>query len=320
MKNELNSIVSALIGHNIGVNHIHTDKDGWHYYIPAKSLQANHPLILNHYRGTLFMVIPLADWTKLENGDITVQDYVDNSVWSYGYYWGGGSMLRGVQWQPFEEKGIHDKKTISRYLTILKCRTNQTSLGYKPSEEKCMSCLIEHCPFSKCKAKCEKASWDNEIKEYDDRVLLFEAVKERIQKRFGLEAVNCYNQDEDTICIFPSYSKDTVNVYLPKKILIDMMYNPGKYNIEETVDSMELQIGIPFHSTTNHEIVPSKRYPVAVDADVQMCYDLWRKECPNCISNWFDTRNTEEVDTSKAIEKHDLNFTEKVVNFFENLF
>ena len=65
---ELNKKVSEAIGCGIGVNHIHTDFEGWDYYIPAKSLQENHPLILNHYRGPLFMVIPYKDWERLKSG------------------------------------------------------------------------------------------------------------------------------------------------------------------------------------------------------------------------------------------------------------
>ena len=101
---ELSKQVSPLIGHNIGLDHIHTDEAGWYSYIPAKSLQANHPLVLNHYRGPLFMVIPFEDWEVLEKGTVSVQEYVESSIWSFGYYWGGGSILTGVYWQPLEKR------------------------------------------------------------------------------------------------------------------------------------------------------------------------------------------------------------------------
>ena len=271
------------------------------------------------------MVVPTEDWKKLKNEKISVQEYVDNSVWSFGYYWGGGSMLRGVQWQPLEEKGIHDTERIKRYLTILNCRTNRISSGYMPNRERCISCFIEQCPFSPWNAKSEGASWNNEVKEYDDRILFFKAVKQRIKKQFDLDAVECYNQDENTICMFPGYNQDKVNVYLPEKILIDMMYNPNMYNIEEIANNLEIHIGIPCHYDENDKFVPEKRYNTTSETGIQQCYDYWKKECPMSVETWFDTeivKQEEEknVETIKLSKKNNHTFAERFVNLLKKLF
>lgn len=307
---ELSKQVSPRIGHNIGLDHIHTDEVGWHSYIPAKSLQANHPLILNHYRGPLFMVIPFEDWKVLEKGTVSVQEYVESSIWSFGYYWGGGSILTGIYWQPLEEKeGIHNTEKISRYLSILSCRTNYVSSGYMPTEEQCKSCKIEKCPFSRFAPKTYGASWENEVRELDERKLFFKAVKERIEKQFeGLKVEGFGIRDGCAISLFPYGIKNTVSVNLNQELLIDMLYHPGKHNIEEIANSLPVEICIPGYYK-GKEYVKQRYVVVPENADIQFCYDQWARE-------WFEEEKTENCDSVR--EK--MNFFEKIKNFFKNLF
>ena len=313
----LSNIVSPLIGHTIGLDHIHTDENGWYYYIPAKSLQENHPLILNHYRGPLFMTIPFEDWKRLENEMVSIQEYVDNSVWSFGYYWGGGAMLDGVHWQPLEDgTGIHDTEKISRYLSILRCRTHHVSSGYMPSNETCEACPIEHCPFSKCEVKNAGASWKNEVQEVDDRKLFYRAVAKRIEERFGLKAVSCVVKKDKTISIYPGWEKNNVSVYLPEGILIDMLYNPGIYNIKELVNQLDFEVGIPWRFTENNEFVSTKQYTIPSDADVEFLYDHWKEKN---VCNWFEKPSNVFVDTSIA-QVQELSLMERITKFFKELF
>ncbi len=303
---KLNEEVSKRIGHTIGTDHIHTDENGWYYYIPAKSLLANHPLVLNHYRGPLFIVIPYKDGELLDQETISVEDYIENSTWSFGYYWGGGSLLGGIRWMPFEEKGIHETEKIKRYFTILGCRTSRISSGWQAEENDCANCSVKNCPFSRFH---ENASWDNEVKEEDDRIKLFKAVKRRIYERFGLKAVSCMSQDSDTIRMFVGFEKNTVSVYLPQALMIDMLYNPGKYNISEVANSLKFEVGTSWH-IVDDEVVPEKHEYVPEDADCEFLFNYWKDERSFC--NWFP----KEESTPKSSEE---NHSEQGGNRFINL-
>lgn len=278
---KLSNIVSPLIGRTIAVKHIHTDNFGWEYYIPEKSLQANHPLILNHYRGPLIMVIPFKDFELLQNEVITVEEYVNDSYWCFGYHWGGDSMLHGAKWQPLEEEpGIHNTEKIKRYLKILTCRTYERSSGHIPTTEECTQCFVERCPFSYYEPKYRDSSWENEVLEADDRIKFFEEVKVLIKEKFGLDALDCLNQKENSISLTPSYEKDSVTIFLPEYLLIDMLYNPGKYDIIETVNSLKLEIIVPAHVRDGKEyeaerfVVPDNLTP---DENVKFYYDCMTK-------------------------------------------
>lgn len=292
-------LVSNKIGHSIGADHIHTDEKGWDYYIPSKKLQKNHPVILRHYRGPLFVVLPFADWKALEQDAMDVKAYIDNSVWSFGYFWGGGSLLGGVHWQPLEngKTGINDTQKISRYLTILKCRTHEYSSGYMPTNEYCSKCSVNHCPFSAYAPKSEGASWDNEVIEQDDRILFYTAVKERIQNEFGFKATSCMShQRGDVICLYASYKADTVEVYLPEDLLIDMLYNPGKHDITRTANSLTFEAGIECHYDGD-TYISSKQVAVPAGAGKEFFYDYW-KSSPRFNYWWFREESNEVADAN----------------------
>lgn len=285
---KLSNFVSPLIGHTIGVKHIHTDDFGWEYYIPEKSLQANHPLILSHYRGPLFMVIPFEDFDLLLNEKITVENYVNNSYWCFGYYWGGGSMLYGAKWQPLEEgPGIHNTEKIKRYLEILTCRTFNRSSGHIPTSKECIKCFVERCPFSRYEPKYRNSSWENEVLEADDRIKFFEVVKVLVKEKFGLDTLSCLNQKENTIALTPCYKKNTVDILLPESLLIDMLYNPGKYNITETVNSLKLELIIPWHYE-NNVLFEAQRINVPENLTRHENVDFWHNYWKEWLKDsWF---------------------------------
>lgn len=277
---QLSDIVSNLIGLSIGEEHVHTDENGWYYYIPVHSLQSYHPLILRHYRGSIFMVIPTKDYEFMESGRISIKKYVENATWNFGYYWGGGSMLDGIRWMPFEEKGIHEKEKINRYLTILACRTAYRTSGYIADKKTCERCSVKNCPFSRF---TENKSWEKEVHEEDDRVKFFMSVKERLENRFGFVVSFCLSQEENTVLIFPAMGieldKVSTSVCLNQEILIDMLYHPGKYEIEKLVDSLPIEAGIPEHYKKGvRGMIPCKRITVPSDEGVNFIYDFWRKD------------------------------------------
>lgn len=284
-------VTSRLGGSNLTINPqniFHDNMDGFYYYIPKGSLHEYHPLVLVHYRampGTthpLMLVLSHKDWEKLEQNTISVQEYIDNSTWNFGYFWGGGSMLGGSRWMPFEEKGIHDTAKIRRYLTILQCRTARRSSGYQATEEQCSNCTVKNCPFSRFSAN---TSWDKEVPENDDRLQAFDAVAKMLSDRFGLKTVSCHNTNlENAIVVYPGFDKNTAEVYLPTSILVDMLYHPGKYNIDELVRTLKLTAGIPWHYDQNHEYVAAQHIDVPEDATIEFFLEYWKN---NLSQYWF---------------------------------
>lgn len=280
LKEELNNVISSLIGHDIGIKHIHTDEYGsWENGIPQKSLKEMHPLTLVHYRKSIFVVFPAVDMKKLMNGEISVQEYVENATWSFGYYWAGDSMFSATHWQPIEEKGIHDTKKIKRYLQILICRTkteNHIPLNYGV----CFNCFVKHCPF----IPKEETYCPDEVEEYDNVPRFFNAVKQKVNELFGFKVVQFKCRSENTICITPSHCRDTVIVYLPQDLLLNMMYYPNNtYPIEEALN-MDIQISFhPYYK--DGKLLPWEYCNGSLDK--KKCYDFWKKKAPHLVKDWF---------------------------------
>lgn len=313
LKINLSAVVSPLIGRVIDEENIHTDEQGWYYYIPAKSLKKRHPLIMNHYRGPLFMVIPMDDWNELMEDKISVTDYVDESRWNFGYYWGGGSMLYGAYWMPIEEKGIHDTEKISRYLRILSCRTHNRASGYMPDEERCKNCSVEHCPFSPFAEKNAGASWDNELPEHDLRKDLFELIKNRIKKEFGFEAFDMLpHGEEDGIIMFPNFQKDHVQIYAPQSILVDMLYKEFREDLsQELVDSWNVLVGIPWHMEKD-QFVGASYELLPEGAGKSDAYKIWQAKCPRTAREWELTVPKQTDSRKTRISLFDRLFHRKV--------
>ena len=211
--------ITQLTGYFLSEADINSDEYGYHYYI--RQLSPGYPLILKHYRGPLFTVIPYSDYLKLESGAIDVDTYINSSHWSYGYFWGGGSIL-GAYWQPFEiETGIHKKDKIYRYLKILSCRTSNRSSGYRPDAEHCKRCPVDcrTCPFSSLN---KTGSWDKEVQEYDPRVAFLEEITERT--RCSLVRSHTENNNE----LHLRKCGETLIADVPQHILNNMLYHPDE--------------------------------------------------------------------------------------------
>ena len=270
---ELSEKVTELIGFHLRADHIHyigEDGAGWHYYIQA--LQPGYPVLAMHYRGPLMLALPFADYCKLEAGEITVDAYIAQSHWNYGYYWGGGGLLSGAYWQPLEaETGIHDTERISRYLQILSCRTFRRSSGHIPSIENCAKCQLDEtgCPFS---PQNQTGSWDNEVAEPDGRVELFQAVCERVQQELGFERYDfmSHNESKHELLLFPGMKPNTVRIFLSRDLLNDLLYHPEvKRDWKEMAARLDIALAMPFH--------PEQRTMLDLNApDLRAaCLDFW---------------------------------------------
>lgn len=331
----LAAVISERIGHNIATENIHTDETGWFYYIPQNSLKANYPLIMNHYRGPLFVVIPLQDMKSIEEEKVTVIEYVDKAFWSYGYFWGGGGLLSGVYWQLLEggKPGINDKEKIDRYLTILSCRTSKRSSGYVPTEEHCTRCQVESCPFSKLVEKNYDASWAKEVQEYDARVELYKSVKRKLKEQFGLDVVSImpHNGEENVMKLYAGMEPGTVEIRLAQSLLTDLLYHPAMYDVDMVADSLGIEAAIKWYYDNNGQMIhdqykllqPVEGEPI----DVGALYEFWSLDRR---FNWFDPEDQEadvfedleDVDDDEEGDNDDTfeSVWEKIVNFFKNLF
>jgi len=302
---ELSEKITALIGYPLGEDHIHhieADGSGWHYYI--ERLKPGYPVLAMHYRGPLMLVLPFADYSKLEAGEIAADTYIAESHWNYGYFWGGGGLLSGAYWQPLEaEPGIHDTTRISRYLNILGCRTDRVSSGYRPSSRQCQECRLDetHCPFSPLN---QTGSWENEIREPDGRHAVFEAASRRVEAELGfaLSDILSHHYGRERILLFPGYRPNTVSIYLDAELLNDILYHPdADKDWAEVVSTMEIWLCIPWKPAES----------VALPDDIAdkraFCLDFWGDRMPQ------DTENVPEggalpatVDGSQSMKKPSL--------------
>lgn len=244
---ELSEMLTELLGYTLGVDHIHSDKPGFAYYI--QSLKPGYPVLVMHYRGPLMLVIPDADYQRLNNGEITVKNYIEESHFNYGYFWGGGGLLSGAYWQPLEgNTGINDKNRISRYLEILSCRTATHSHGYRPKGEQCQRCKIDEtgCPFSSLN---QTGCWDNEVQELDARIDLFNAIEDRLQEELGFEICSdmSHSNDQNELLLFPGYEPNSVKAFVNKELLNNLLYHPEQeYDWATIAKSFIITLGIAY--------------------------------------------------------------------------
>lgn len=280
------------------------DTTGFFYYIPRKSLLEFHPLLLVDYHAMpgythpLILIMSHKDWGMLEQNAMSVEEYIENSSWNFGYFWGGGNMFTGIYWKPFDEKGIHDIVTIQRYMTILQCRTALRSSGYMATKEQCSQCIVENCPFNQ--SHTGVADWENEVQETDERLDFLNAVCNMLTKRYGLNVRSCYSSSEtgeNSIFVYPDAKKNTVSINLPSNILVDLLYHPGKYDFEELINNIPIKAGIPWYTDINRVTIPAQHIDVPKNATLEFFHEYWKNT--HFASEWFIT---EEVNNDVPSE------------------
>lgn len=307
--------MAELTGFYIGSDHIHSDEDGWYYYIQKKSLLEKHPLLLNHYRGPLFVVIPYKEYYELENGTMDPEQYIDEAFWSFGYFWGGGSMLGGSFWQPLEEgTGIHNKEVVNRYLRILSCRTSRNSSGHLANEETCTKCPVQKCPFSRFPVKNENASWDNEVKEHDYREDLYLAMKERISEELNLKAFSPICYDGENALLIPNViESECCSLYLPVSLTNDILYHPGDRDWKKIAQSLKFELGVFWKE---------ERIIIGDECEVpksEFCRNFW--SAFGITDQWYkkDEQEEEPEEVQEDTQEKE-NFATKMKNFFGKFF
>lgn len=194
--NELGSIVDQ----PIGLEHIHAMSKGRGWYIQKPEVGA--PMLLNHYRGPFFVDIHPDDFEKITSGEVSAHNYIYSANWQIGYFWGGGTMVNGGYYQPFDI--VNHVEEVRMYFKTLACRGHYRASGYMPSEENCKTCQVEKCSLSKYK----EDACDSKIQEYDPRIDFFEALRRRFESQFPgytLDDLYCAdNSENDTIILIPN--------------------------------------------------------------------------------------------------------------------
>lgn len=311
---ELSEKISGLIGYYLGSDHIHSiQEDGAGYYYYIQNLEPGYPVLVMYYRGPLVLLLPFDDAQRLNLEEVSVDDYIANSHFNYGRYWGGGGMISGGYWRPFEDgTGIHDKERISRYFHILSCRTHKVSSGYGPTESQCQKCQLDatSCPFSPLN---QTGSWDNEVQEVDRRRELFDAISERVQNELGFKVVSRmpHDGDQDELRLVISYEEDTVEAFVSKYLLNELLYYPNeKYDLKRAAESFTISISRPFEHDWR-VILPKESAHKR-----EICLDFWRKE----IEEYEKFRNPAPAEDVSEITSEEVTKMNGLRYFVANLF
>lgn len=210
-------------GLNIGEDHVHVAGRRYYYIPEAKE---GYPLFLHHYRSPFFLEIPYKDWQKMEEDVISVDDYIDSAFWSFGYYWGGGSMISGGYFTRLEEKnGIHDVKLIQRVMKAIRTKGSNVASGTQLSEE-------------------EKAEWKEVKEKYlkDTRVDFFYKADDFIKESFGCELRGFFSSDfleKNQIFLSNNFIERNFRLVVSDELIREMLYNKKIPNPSE----MEFFVG-----------------------------------------------------------------------------
>ena len=238
--NELGEIVDQ----PIGLDHIYISVEGRTYYIQPPKVGA--PMLLHHYRGPFFVDLHPDDYNRIVNGEISAHEYILSANWLIGYYWGGGSMIGGGYYQPFDIVGR--KEEVRRYFKILSCRGNWISSLYMPSEAKCAACPLENCPFSESK----EGDWEKEMPEVDLRVDLLKRLIRRFEQEYSgytLRGMHCGAGIPDgTIVLNPNWHESEDEPYsfmvcISSSVIQSLlMHEIEMESLEEYVGKVKFQI------------------------------------------------------------------------------
>lgn len=170
--------LSIICGETICIDHIY-EGTGRYYYI--QPTEKGFPMLLRHYRGSLFIELHKDDLKGLQSGELDEDEFIRSANWLVGYFWGGGSMIRGGYYQPLDI--VNRTEELQRYLRILACRTNGVSSGYIPDTLRCERCTVENCPF--CPYDCKEGRWEDEaIHENDPRIAVYRALTKRFENLY----------------------------------------------------------------------------------------------------------------------------------------
>lgn len=278
-KNELSEILTELIGYPLLPQNIVSDDPGFYYYI--RNLQPRHPICVMDYhvaplgRPQLLLVLPCADYRRAEEGRIFAAEYADTSSFSFGYYWGGGTIY-GVYWQPLEQgTGIKNTDRIRRYLWQMACRTYRHSLGHEVPQKLCADCPLEAeaCLYSPLNQSGTRVC---EFVELDRRQELRDALADRVKNELGFEVYDFMSHTgaKNMVQLYAGYRPGTVRIFASQELLNEMLYYPEvERDFAKLASSLRL-IRKRRDSDISAEIDPE------MDNQHQSCLTFWGDEMP----------------------------------------
>ena len=146
----------------------------------TQQYRKNRPLMLVRKSGVIVAVLPIGDYTRIKEGQVSPEEYVDKAYWSYGYHRGDSEPLKDIFYYQLEQNlGINDPQLIQESMLFWQCETCQLA-GYNPSPRDCKKCSVKSCPLSRNEGN------QGPLANFpDDRLLFFNAVNRRLVKNFG---------------------------------------------------------------------------------------------------------------------------------------
>ncbi len=198
------SVMSDRIGHEVLSENVHSDELGWKGYIPSGGILTELPVLLCDEQGKIHALISALTYKHMTEGQITVDKFVNESFWHYGYYHGGSDIFNAIFWRPLEGNDA---------IGIINCRKVKRF-------------------FDKLVKKNVSQREIDRVCQYDYRKIYAEEIKKCIWNFFGFVVseffVHYYDAGlENTVLLKPSKNICAVDVYLSYQILIQLMYYPG---------------------------------------------------------------------------------------------
>lgn len=255
-KEKFAEIIAEWLEMPILTKNVISDEEGVDDRIMPKSLEKNSPLLLVNTFEELIVIIPYKEYKQLENGEVLPIVYIEDSYWCYGRYNGelgvnlsdihnvlGGeenSVIEAIFWQPIDnKKGIHQIGKLKEYFA---------SASYNMQKESVNSGFY----FERIHGAdtAEKGTGLKNLQEKDYRVFLYNAMKEDIEKDFGLEVTGlyCHNGGNPRLIADPE-TPNKVKLYISAQLHNYIMYHPIFRNWKQYVKSFRFELG----TTVNDE-------------------------------------------------------------------
>lgn len=245
-------------------------------------IPSGYPLIMFFRKPQLILILPDTDYQQLEEGKISIEDYISTSYFSYGYTW-GTSFFKDIYWQPLENgPGIHDKDLIGRYLRILKCRTDQNSNdNLIIHAETCKSCPLDeqNCPLSPLNLI---GCWENEVEEPDGRILLLNAIKERVEMELGfvISYFILHKGKKDKLELGFDPVTNKVGASVSRELIYSLLYHPDKnYHWSEIAQNLSIILTCDYQEENNVKIRD------AITNKHEFCLSYWGYKAPESKSS-----------------------------------
>lgn len=88
--------MSDRIGHKVLPENVHSGEFGWKGYIPSGGILTELLVLLCDEQGKIHVLISALTYNHMTEGQITVDTFVNESFWYYGYYHGGSDIFNVI--------------------------------------------------------------------------------------------------------------------------------------------------------------------------------------------------------------------------------